>query len=174
MRLNNPGLAIHAHRAMHGFMTRDDGKGFSISMLVIAKIMRLLGVDSLHGGSPKAKMEDYGESITIKNVLQGNETKIEKGVPTLGQKWYGIKSVWHTASGGLHPGSLGAVTEELGKDIIIQCGGGVLGHPEGIERGVEAIQEARMLAMTRRKMNAWVKKNPDSALAKATEHWGVE
>src|SRR3989344_8522198 len=70
-RRMNTGLAIHAHRAMHCFMTRDNspgvhGKGklygFSISMIVLAKVFRLLGVDNMHGGSPLAKMEDYGEA----------------------------------------------------------------------------------------------------------------
>ncbi|KKP43926.1 MAG: ribulose bisphosphate carboxylase, type III, ribulose-bisphosphate carboxylase large chain [candidate division WS6 bacterium GW2011_GWF1_33_233] len=61
VRKHNPGLAIHAHRAMHGLLDRESGPGvhdggkivdFSMSMVVIAKIMRLLGVDSLHGGAP--------------------------------------------------------------------------------------------------------------------------
>jgi ribulose-bisphosphate carboxylase large chain len=181
MRLKNPGLAIHAHRAMHGFITRESGpgvlgmgklQGFSISMIAIAKIMRLLGVDSLHGGSPKAKMEDYGEALHIKNVLQGDETPATDF--TLGQKWYGMKSVWHTASGGLHSGTVPRVMEVLGHDLVIQCGGGSLGHPGGIDAGVEAVVEATQVAMRGDNLDEWLKANPDSSLAAAAKHWGFE
>lgn len=181
IRRKNLGLAIHAHRAMHGFITRDnspgvhgEGKlyGFSISMVFLAKLYRLLGVDSLHGGSPLAKMEDYGEAKYIQQVLQEKNLKPHKKIPTLGQNWEHIKPVWMTASGGLHPGDFEHVLDELGQDIIIQCGGGLLGHPEGVKRGVEAIEEARDLYEKNISMKKWVKENPNSALASAVKLWG--
>ena len=181
MRRKNLGLAIHAHRAMHGFLTRDNspgvhGKGklygFSISMVVLAKLFRLLGVDSLHGGSPLAKMEDYGEAKYIQQTLQEKNLSPHKKIPSLGQNWYHIKPVWMTASGGLHPGDFEAVLSELGEDVILQCGGGLLGHPEGVERGVIAIEEARLLYEKKISMRKWVKENPDSALAAAVKIWG--
>lgn len=181
IRRKNPGLAIHAHRAMHGFMTRDNspgvhgiGKlyGFSISMIVLAKLFRLLGVDSIHGGSPLAKMEDYGEAIYIKDVLQEKNLKSHQKIPTLGQNWYHIKPVWMTASGGLHPGDFEVILKELGEDIIIQCGGGLLGHPNGVEAGVIAIEEARKTYEKKIPIKKFVKENPNSELAVAVKHWG--
>ncbi len=181
IRRKNPGLAIHAHRAMHGFITRDNspgvhgiGKlyGFSISMIVLAKLFRLLGVDSIHGGSPLAKMEDYGEAKYIKDVLQEKNLKSHKKIPTLGQNWHHIKPVWMTASGGLHPGDFEVVLKELGQDILIQCGGGLLGHPNGIEAGVIAIEQARELYEKKISIKKFVNENPDSELAVAVKHWG--
>lgn len=181
VRRNNPGLAIHAHRAMHGFLTRDNspgvhgrGKlyGFSISMVVLAKLFRLLGVDSLHGGSPLAKMEDYGEAQYIQEVLQKKTVKPHKKIPSLGQDWGHIKAVMMTASGGLHPGDFEAVLNSLGHDILIQCGGGLLGHPDGVAAGVEAIETARTIYEKKIPLRTWVKKNPDSALARAVALWG--
>ena len=181
IRRKNLGLAIHAHRAMHGFITRDnspgvhgDGRlyGFSISMIVMAKLFRLLGVDSIHGGSPLAKMEDYGEAKYIKDVLQEKNLKPHKKIPTLGQNWYHIKPVWMTASGGLHPGDFEVVLKELGQDILIQCGGGLLGHPNGVEAGVIAIEQARDLYEKKLSIKKFVKENPDSELAAAVKHWG--
>ena len=181
MRRKNLGLAIHAHRAMHGFITRDNspgvhgvGKlyGFSISMIIMAKLFRLLGVDSIHGGSPLAKMEDYGEAKYIQQVLQEKNLKPHKKIPSLGQNWHQIKPVWMTASGGLHPGDFEAVLDSLGEDVIIQCGGGLLGHPDGVEAGVEAIEQARDIYMKGQKIKDFVKKNPSSALARAVELWG--
>ena len=181
MRLKNPGLAIHAHRAMHSLFDRESGPGvydkgeikdFSMSMVVMSKILRLLGVDSLHGGAPKTKMENYGEPKLIRDVLQLDITP--ETSMTLGQKWYGMKSVWHVASGGLHPGSIPEVLHQLGQDIILQCGGGVLGHPWGIEAGVEAVVQAVDIAQGRGDINKWIEENPDSALAKASHHWGFD
>jgi ribulose-bisphosphate carboxylase large chain len=179
MRKRDTGLAIHAHRAMHSLFTRETGPGvhdkgeifdFSMSMVAKAKLMRLLGVDSLHGGAPKTKMENYGEPKFIKDVLENDIT--EPSSMTLGQNWFGMKPTWHVASGGLHPGSVETVIKTLGEDIMLQAGGGVLGHPWGIEAGVEAMVEARDLAMQRIDVHEWIKENPDTALAKAADHWG--
>jgi len=179
VRNQNPGLAIHAHRAMHGLFDRESGPGvhdkgeimdFSMSMVVIAKIVRLLGVDSLHGGAPKTKMENYNEPKLIQEALQADITP--QGNMTLGQNWFGMKGVWHTASGGLHPGTIGESIKKLGEDIVLQAGGGVLGHPWGIEAGIEAMVEARDVAIKRMDMELWLKNNPESALAKAASHWG--
>ncbi|MBI3623849.1 ribulose-bisphosphate carboxylase large subunit [Candidatus Pacearchaeota archaeon] len=181
VRRANTELAIHAHRAMHGFITRDNspgvhGKGklygFSISMIFLAKFFRLLGVDSLHGGSPLAKMEDYGEAIYIKDVLQAKDLKPHPLIPSLGQKWWHIKPVWMVASGGLHPGDFEGVLKALGNDIIIQCGGGLLGHPQGVEAGVKAIEQARDTYYKGIHLKDYVKKNPDSELAAAVKLWG--
>jgi ribulose-bisphosphate carboxylase large chain len=179
MRLRNPGLAIHAHRAMHSLFTRESGPGvhdkgeildFSMSMVAKSKIMRLLGVDALHGGAPKTKMENYGEPKLVRDVLQLDITP-ESSI-TLGQNWFGMKPVWHVASGGLHPGSVPEVLHQLGEDIMLQCGGGVLGHPWGIEAGVEAVVQARDLALGSGNLEQWLKDNPDTALAKAAQNWG--
>lgn len=181
MRKHNPGLAIHAHRAMHGLLDRESGPGiydrgkivdFSMSMVVIAKIMRLLGVDSLHGGAPKTKMENYGEPKLIQETLQLDITP-ETDV-TLGQNWFGMKGVWHVASGGLHPGTIAESIIQLGENIILQAGGGVLGHPWGIEAGVEAMVQARDIAMERGDIKEWILQHPDSALAKAAQYWGFD
>jgi ribulose-bisphosphate carboxylase large chain len=91
---------------------------------------------------------------------------------TLGQNWFGMKPAWHVASGGLHPGSVETVMKQLGEDIMLQAGGGVLGHPWGIEAGVEAMVQAKDLAMQRIDVHEWIKANPDTALAKAADHWG--
>jgi ribulose-bisphosphate carboxylase large chain len=181
LRRRNLGLAIHAHRAMHGFITRDNspgihGKGklfgFSISMIVLAKLFRLLGVDSIHGGSPLAKMEDYGEAEYIKKVLQEKNLKADNKIPSLGQDWHHIKSVWMTASGGLHPGDFESILEKLGEDILIQCGGGILGHPKGVKPGVIAAQQAREIFEEKIPLRDFVKREDCSELASAVKEWG--
>ena len=85
-----------------------------------------------------------------------------------------MKPVWHTASGGLHPGTIGESITRLGEDIIVQAGGGVLGHPWGIEAGVEAMVQARDIAMQKGDIKQWILDHPDSALAKASSFWGFD
>lgn len=183
MRLKNPELIMHGHRAMHGFITRESGPGitgegelfgFSVSMLTLAKIYRLLGIDSLHVGSPKAKMEDYGESEMIANAMSTDITEPNAQFKSLGQNWFGKKKVWPVASGGLHPGVLDKVVEKFGPDCYIQLGGGVLGHPQGAERGVEAALEARRAIYQGMTVTEFAEKNPESALAVAIKLWGTE
>ncbi len=132
-------MAIHAHRAMHAAITRNPEHG--INMLTLAKVYRLLGVDNLHIGTAVGKMEGSAKEVSeIREEIQledvpANESRFE-------QKWYEIKPVLAVASGGLHPGHIPAVVDILGKDIVIQAGGGVHGHPEGTRAGAKAMREA--------------------------------
>ena len=119
-------LVLHAHRAGHAAFTR--GK-HGISMVVIAEIARLIGVDQLHIGTIIGKMEGVKEEI-----LEINE-KIEKD-------WYGIKPVLAVCSGGLHPGSVPYLVKALGNNIVVQAGGGVHGHKLGTKAGAKAMRQS--------------------------------
>ena len=157
-------MAIHAHRAMHAAITRNPKHG--ITMLALAKVYRLLGVDNLHIGTAVGKMEGSAkevsgirEEIQLEDVPQ-NENRFE-------QKWYGIKPVLAVASGGLHPGHVPAVMGILGNDIIIQAGGGVHGHPEGTRMGARAMREALEAKMQGISLEEYAKEH--EALRKALE-----
>ncbi|HEC96201.1 MAG TPA: ribulose-bisphosphate carboxylase large subunit, partial [Euryarchaeota archaeon] len=111
----NLDLPIHAHRAMHAAFTRNKKHG--ISMLALAKILRLVGVDQLHIGGIVGKMEgEASEIILIKKSIQEDLPETEE---VLGQEWAHIKPVFAVASGGLHPGSVPAVIRYLGNDVVI-------------------------------------------------------
>ncbi len=132
-------MAIHAHRAMHAAITRNPRHG--ITMLALAKIYRVLGVDNLHIGTAVGKMEGSAAEVSaIREEIQmgnvpANDTRFQ-------QSWGDIKPVLAVASGGLHPGHVPAVVDILGKDIVIQAGGGVHGHPEGTRKGATAMRQA--------------------------------
>lgn len=127
LRQANLGLVIHAHRAMHGAITRNKKHG--ISMLVLAKLTRIIGVDQLHIGTAVGKMEGGKEEvISIKNALKNKMSK--------------HKTVFSVCSGGLHPKHVPALVKLLGKDIIIQAGGGIHGHPKGTKAGAKAMRQA--------------------------------
>jgi len=135
------GLAIHAHRAGHGMFTEHREHG--MSMLVVAKLARLIGVDQIHVGAIVGKMrggasevEHIGEEITEDFVRPADKDHI------LSQRWKGIKSVFPVCSGGLHPGLVGKLMFHMGNDIIIQAGGGIHGHPDGTTAGARAMRQA--------------------------------
>lgn len=122
------GMAIHAHRAMHAALTRS--RDFGISMKVLAKIYRLIGVDQLHIGTAHVgKMEG-----SVQKVIDIENSLVEE----MGS----LKDVFPVASGGLHPGSIPPLIERMGTNIIAQFGGGVHGHPKGTKAGASAVKQA--------------------------------
>nr|VDD88940.1 RuBisCO long chain, Form III-b [uncultured bacterium] len=139
LRNANLKLAIHAHRAMHAAMTRNPKHG--IRMIVLADFARLIGVDSLHIGTGIGKLEG---SISDVHELEEEIEKdsVRETQLRLKQDWHRIKPVLGVCSGGLHPGHFPYLIRHLGKDIILQCGGGIHGHPSGSMAGARAARQA--------------------------------
>ncbi len=153
LRKHDFGMIIHAHRAMHAAFTRKKDHG--ISMLVLAKFLRMCGVDQLHIGTVVGKMEGEKEDVLrIRDAITG--------------EFYGIKPVFPVASGGLHPGHIPALYSIFGKDVILQFGGGIHGHPDGTEEGARAVREALSMVLEGKPLD-----NPPPALKKAIEKWGI-
>jgi ribulose-bisphosphate carboxylase large chain len=120
-------LVIHAHRAGHAALTRNPKHG--ISMRVIAKIARIIGVDQLHVGTIVGKMFETREEVA-------------ENLEACGKEMSGLKPVLPVASGGLHPRLVPALIEFFGKDFVIQAGGGIHGHSDGTVAGAKAMRQA--------------------------------
>lgn len=120
-------LVLHAHRAGHAIFTKDPRNG--ISMKVIAKLTRIVGLDQLHVGTAVGKMFE-----TREEVLENCEA--------LKEKMCKFKPVMPVASGGLHPGLAPELIEIFGNDVVIQAGGGIHGHMLGTEAGAKAMRQA--------------------------------
>ena len=120
-------LIIHAHRAGHAAFTRNKKHG--ISMKVIAKISRIIGVDQLHVGTIVGKMFEKREDVL-------------ENIKALKEDLFGLKKVMPVASGGLAPIHLPILYKVFGNDVIIQMGGGIHGHPLGTFYGAKAAREA--------------------------------
>ena len=127
LRDQNFKCVLHAHRAGHAAITKNTRHG--ISMRVIAKIARIIGIDQLHVGTVVGKMSETKAEV-LENI---DALKIKMG---------NIKSVMPVASGGLHPGLVPALMETFGKDFIIQAGGGIHGHKNGTVKGATAMRQA--------------------------------
>lgn len=160
-------LILHGHRAGHAAFTRNPKHG--ISMLVIADIARLIGIDQIHIGAIIGKME--GEKDEIVRIGEEIENKIIKPKGNrLAENWHNIKPVMAVCSGGLHPGLVPSLVEMLGKDIIVQAGGGVHGHKKGTEAGARALRQAVDATVQGVSLEEYAEKHEDLKIA--LQQWG--
>ncbi|AFL51683.1 ribulose-bisphosphate carboxylase large chain [Sinorhizobium fredii] len=142
-------MILHMHRAGHGTYTRQKNHG--ISFRVIAKWLRLAGVDHLHAGTAVGKLE--GDPMTVQgyyNVCREMKSVVDlqRGL-FFEQDWADIKKVMPVASGGIHAGQMHQLLDLFGDDVVLQFGGGTIGHPMGIQAGATANRvalEAMVLA----------------------------
>jgi ribulose-bisphosphate carboxylase large chain len=131
-------MILHMHRAGHGTYTRQKSHG--ISFRVIAKWLRLAGVDHLHAGTAVGKLE--GDPLTVQgyyNVCRDSYTRrdLPRGI-YFDQDWADIRKVMPVASGGIHAGQMHQLLDLFGDDVVLQFGGGTIGHPGGIQAGAVA------------------------------------
>ncbi|AEJ38977.1 ribulose-1,5-bisphosphate carboxylase/oxygenase large subunit [Sulfobacillus acidophilus TPY] len=132
------GVLLHLHRAGHSTYTRQKTHG--VSFRVIAKWMRLAGVDHIHAGTVLGKLE--GDPRTTAGYYQTLRGMKYDADPTIGlyfeQDWASLPGVMPVASGGIHAGQMHQLIDLLGEDVVLQFGGGTFGHPHGIAAGAAA------------------------------------
>ena len=160
-------LVLHAHRAGHATFTRNKKHG--ISMVVIGDIARLIGLDQIHIGTIVGKMQGLKEEILT------TEDEIEKKIVKehshyLAEDWLNIKPVFAVCSGGLHPGMVPYLVKTLGKNIIIQAGGGIYGHKLGTTAGAKAMRQAIDAVMQNVSLKDYAKRYKELAIA--LRQWG--
>ena len=163
-------MAIHCHRAFHSSFTRNPKHG--MSMLVVAKLVRLVGGDNLHIGTVVGKLFGKKDEVLLleREIEHDVEDHFKKGTHALNQKWGNIKPMFAVSSGGLHAGLLPYVMNLLGKDIVVQCGGGVAGFPEGVEAGARSVRQAIEATMHGISLKEYAKTHKE--LASALRKWG--
>lgn len=149
-------LPLHIHRTMHGAITRNPHHG--ISMEIFSQLTRMCGGDALHVGTfGIGKMHgDRQEDLNSKRVLTSY--------------FYGRAEVLTVCSGGVHPGLLPKILKVAGRVIQIQAGGGVSGHPEGLEAGARAMNQAVDAFVAKKSLGAYSKDHEE--LRQALDKWG--
>jgi ribulose-bisphosphate carboxylase large chain len=132
------GVLLHLHRAGHATYTRQKTHG--VSFRVIAKWSRLIGVDHIHAGTVVGKLE--GDPATTRGFYDTLRLDRVAANPAHGiyvdQDWASMPGVMPVASGGIHAGQMHQLVDLLGEDVVLQFGGGTIGHPMGIAAGAEA------------------------------------
>ncbi|MEM1135610.1 MAG: RuBisCO large subunit C-terminal-like domain-containing protein [Bacteroidota bacterium] len=121
-------LPIHGHRNGWGLFSRSDvlGMGFS----VFQKIYSLAGADHIHTNGIRNKFCEQDESVidSIKACLS----------PSGG----GCPVTPVISSGQWADQALDTYQAVNSQDVMYLCGGGITGHPGGIEAGVQSIKLA--------------------------------
>lgn len=145
-------LVIHAHRAMHGAITKNPKHG--ISMKVLAKLLRTVGVDQLHVGTVVGKMFESKEEVL-------------ENLEALKGEMSGLKKVMPVASGGLWAGSIPEIVKIFGNDVVIQAGGGI--HGLGTRIGAIAMRQAVDAVMKKIDLEEYAKSHKELKLA--LEKW---
>jgi len=131
-------MILHLHRAGNSTYSRQKNHGMNFR--VICKWMRMAGVDHIHAGTVVGKLE--GDPAMIHgfyDVLREtkNEVNLGNGI-FLEQDWASLNKVMPVASGGIHAGQMHQLIHHLGEDVVLQFGGGTIGHPDGIQAGATA------------------------------------
>src|SRR5215467_4358173 len=131
-------MILHLHRAGNSTYSRQKSHGMNFR--VICKWMRMAGVDHLHAGTVVGKLE--GDPLMVKGFYETLRSSyapvsLENGL-FFKQDWASLNKVMPVASGGIHAGQMHQLLDYLGEDVVLQFGGGTIGHPMGIQAGATA------------------------------------
>lgn len=154
-------MILHLHRAGNSTYSRQKNHGMNFR--VICKWMRMAGVDHIHAGTVVGKLE--GDPLMIKGFYDTlRETRTEKSLEHglfFDQDWASLNKCMPVASGGIHAGQMHQLLDYLGEDVILQFGGGTIGHPQGIQAGAVANRVAlEAMVMARNEGRDYVKEGP--------------
>ena len=175
-------MILHLHRAGNSTYSRQKNHGMNFR--VICKWMRMAGVDHIHAGTVVGKLE--GDPLMIRGfydtLLQTHTTpSLEHGL-YFEQEWASLNKVMPVASGGIHAGQMHQLIHYLGEDVVLQFGGGTIGHPMGIQAGATANRVAlEAMIMARNEGRDYFNEGPQilaeaakwcSPLKAAIDTWG--
>ena len=146
-------LAIHAHRNGWGYLSRHPMLGWSYPAW--AKIWRLAGADHMHVNGIRNKFCEPDESViaAAKSLLAPMwDTKPCVAMPVF--------------SSGQSAAQAADTYREIGTtDLIFAAGGGIMGHPGGIEAGVMSLREAWAAAVAGESLAKRAERSPELAAA---------
>jgi len=175
-------MILHLHRAGNSTYSRQKNHGMNFR--VICKWMRMAGVDHIHAGTVVGKLE--GDPLMIKgfyDTLRESRTvaNLEHGL-FFDQDWTSLRKVMPVASGGIHAGQMHQLIHYLGEDVVLQFGGGTIGHPMGIQAGATANRVAlETMILARNEGRDYLREGPQilrdaakwcSPLRAAIDTWG--
>jgi ribulose-bisphosphate carboxylase large chain len=153
----NAQLPIHGHRNGWGALTRNNQLGFAFK--AYEKIWRLAGIDHMHVNGIKSKFWEPDDS-----VVASAQSCLEP--------FAGIKPVMPVFSSGQWAARAPDLFKRLHSvDLMHLAGGGIIGHPGGIEAGVESMRQGWEAATSGIPLEEYAESHP--ALATALMKFGV-
>ncbi len=154
-------MILHLHRAGNSTYARQKNHG--INFRVICKWMRMSGVDHIHAGTVVGKLE--GDPLMIQGFYDTLlKTKLNIDLPKgifFDMDWASLRKCLPVASGGIHCGQMHQLLNYLGDDVVLQFGGGTIGHPDGIQAGATANRVAlEAIVLARNEGRDYVEEGP--------------
>nr|YP_009455790.1 ribulose-1,5-bisphosphate carboxylase/oxygenase large subunit [Dictyopteris divaricata]YP_010205296.1 ribulose-1,5-bisphosphate carboxylase/oxygenase large subunit [Grateloupia livida]AQZ25007.1 ribulose-1,5-bisphosphate carboxylase/oxygenase large subunit [Dictyopteris divaricata]UAV85865.1 ribulose-1,5-bisphosphate carboxylase/oxygenase large subunit [Grateloupia livida] len=155
-------MILHLHRAGNSTYARQKNHG--INFRVICKWMRMSGVDHIHAGTVVGKLE--GDPLMVRgfyNTLLLTELKVNLAEGLFfDMDWASLRKCVPVASGGIHCGQMHQLLYYLGDDVVLQFGGGTIGHPDGIQSGATANRVAlEAIVLARNEGRDYVEEGPE-------------
>jgi ribulose-bisphosphate carboxylase large chain len=86
------------------------------------------------------------------------------------QDWVYLPAVMPVASGGIHAGQMHLLLSLFGDDVVLQFGGGTIGHPMGIQAGATANRVALEAMVKARNEGRDILAEGPEILKKAAQH----
>jgi ribulose-bisphosphate carboxylase large chain len=148
-------LPIHGHR--NGFGTMSRAPEFGIDFVAWHKFFRIAGADHIHVNGLDNKFYESNESVARSAQACVSPVFADGGpawpvVPVFSSK----QTVWQ---------ALDTYRVMKSTDLIYACGGGILGHPDGIAAGVESIRAAWTAAIEGVSLDEYARARPSLARA---------
>ena len=150
-------VPILAHLDFAGTMYESHNSGIS-SHLVLGKFPRLAGADIVVYPCPYAKFL----------LLREKHIKIAFALRT---PLYHLKPTFPMPGGGVHPGMLPTLMQDIGTDWIVGAGGAVHGHPMGATAGAKALRQAIDAMMAGIPLEEAIKEHKE--LKASIDAWGI-
>ncbi len=147
-------LPIHGHRNGWGALTRDPYLGMAFR--AYQKLWRLAGVDHLHTNGLRNKFAEPDDSViaSVKSCLS---------------PLFSGYRVMPVLSSGQWAGQVPDTYERLASvDLMYLCGGGIMGHPEGVAAGVASVRQAWEAALLGKSLEDYAHQHVELRLALAT------
>jgi ribulose-bisphosphate carboxylase large chain len=151
-------LVVHGHR--NGWGIYDRSPAIGMSYIAYQKFWRMAGVDHMHVNGIDNKFCEDNASV----IASAKECLRPMFAPPLpGCEIMPVFSSGQTAR------QVPATYAALGTtDLIFACGGGIMGHPQGIAAGVRSLRQAWTAAVGGIPLAEYAQRNPelDAALRK--------
>lgn len=120
-------VPIAAHPAMAGALYPAAHHGIAAPLL-LGKLMRLAGADLVLFPSP------YGSVVMPREENMAVDAALKSPGPH--------RASLAVPSAGIHPGLVPAIVQDFGRDVVVNAGGGIHGHPMGTAAGGRAFRQA--------------------------------
>jgi len=150
-------VPIAAHPALAGAFYPSPYHGIAAPLL-LGKLVRIAGADLSLFPSP------YGSVVMPKEEnLAVQAALLDPSLP--------LQAPFPVPSAGIHPGLVPLIVRDFGRDVVVNAGGGVHGHPLGAAAGGRAFRQAIDAVLAGRDLAEAAADHEELRLA--IERWGV-